>query len=937
MISVLVFVGINTVFYITIFNQQLEFQTELISQQTQVCGRMIEQEGFLFENELNSIPYQNDFTRLFTDEKIKQQGSVHLQQLYTGYADLINKITVYDNSANVYSLILDYKDNFVSDYYESQRQITLNERDELIKDNGEFVLAIPGFDNEGKVQSNILINLNFERFVQAIFERYALEQTLWQTLVTAEGEIIATSEEHIQIPEADMSRISSNILEEEEGAFVHTINIDSIPTRVVSVYYPIRLVKRDLGIIFSMKTDLFLQSIVIKITSISVLSLILIFLLLYIHFRVIKSRSHQEDSDKFYKDSLKKTIDVLPVGLIFIQPRGKISLINNAAMQILDISEAGQNLTYDKLGFDKATVSLDDSIYNRTLGEGSLLIIRKEASLKQIYKTEWEEASGEDKTRIVMLIDVSLIENSWNLHKIAHLSRTELLESMEQEISYPLNNLRETITLLSNNKAAKEIPAAVEDLHKSFSLLSNLIKATMDFAGQTASNAVTEEIPFSLRSEIDLALDHFRGNNSNISIITKIRNDVPDDLVGDPFRFRQVIYNLVKNALGITEEGRILISSEIIEQHEGVLKLQFHVEDTGRGISKDKIGEIMNDLDLWAVEPTTETDEYKLRLSVAKQHIELMKGQLCLSSPSSISTNPDQPGIKCTFTMEVFSGSGIRESLIFKNVSDIGEIGCLVLSQKKDTDDERFAQLLDMGLNPKHLIYRRENLNSLFELVREKEADLQIIILINSSNEDGFLLAEELKRKNIGDNLILILLSSDHKQDNFSLSRNTGIEYYIEEPYESYRFAEILKNHFPEANQETLKKVPAPIKIKGGLEVLLAEDNVFNRKVIQGLFKRLGCEIDQAKNGKEAVEMVGKKDYDIIFMDLLMPEMDGIQAVVEIRKGGTTIPIIALTAVEDQETRQSAIDAGFDDYLIKPASEESLRNIILQHDSKSNS
>jgi len=289
LVSVLAFVAINTIFYFTIFNQQLEFQTELISRQIKVCGNMIEQEGYLFENELNSVPYQNDFTRLFTDDEIKQLGSIHLQQLYRGFDQLINKVTVYDNQSNVYSLILDHMDNFVSDYYESQRQVELNERDELISKNEGFVLTIPGFDGTGKVQSNILVDLNFNRFVKSIFERYALEETLWQTLITSDGEMLATSEENVVFSGTDLSRMGVDILEESEGSFVHTITIDSIPTRVVSVYYPVRLVKRDLGIIFSMKTDLFLQSIIIKIILVSICSLLLIVFLLYIYFRVIKS------------------------------------------------------------------------------------------------------------------------------------------------------------------------------------------------------------------------------------------------------------------------------------------------------------------------------------------------------------------------------------------------------------------------------------------------------------------------------------------------------------------------------------------------------------------------------------------------------------------------------------------------------------------------
>jgi len=280
LISVCIFIAINTIFYFTIYNQQLDFQTGLLARQARVCGNTIEREGQQFENELNSIPYQDDFSKLFSDEEIKQRGSINLQKLYTGFSQLINKITVYDDHNNVYSLILDAKNNFVSDYYESQRQTPLIDRDQLIDNQDKYMLSIPGFNKTGHVQSNILVDINFTRFVDAIFERYTLEQILWHCLISDEGELISTASSDITIPEGDLKRIGSDIREESEGVFIHTILVDSIPTKVVSAYYPVHLVKRNLGIIFSIKSDLFLQSIIIKFIIITVCSLILLALFL---------------------------------------------------------------------------------------------------------------------------------------------------------------------------------------------------------------------------------------------------------------------------------------------------------------------------------------------------------------------------------------------------------------------------------------------------------------------------------------------------------------------------------------------------------------------------------------------------------------------------------------------------------------------------------
>ena len=203
------------------------------------------------------------------------------------------------------------------------------------------------------------------------------------------------------------------------------------------------------------------------------------------------------------------------------------------------------------------------------------------------------------------------------------------------------------------------------------------------------------------------------------------------------------------------------------------------------------------------------------------------------------------------------------------------------------------------------------------------------MIIIHSSSQDGLPASEGIISRGLADKQILILLSSVEKSSNLELCRVSGVDYCIGVPYEPFRFVEILTRHFPGLNAGDLNRIPQPAVIDPNLRILLAEDNVFNRKLMQGLFKKLGLEIDFAENGKQAVEMTRDKTYDYIFMDLLMPEMDGLQAVAEMRRSGLSLPIIALTAVENRDTRKAALDAGFDDYLIKPAEEESIRKIII--------
>jgi CheY-like chemotaxis protein/signal transduction histidine kinase len=915
LLSVFLFIAVNTIFYFQILNRQLDFQTDLLSRQAQICGNTIEQEGLQFEYELHSIPYQDDFTRLFTDQEIRQRGSVNLQKLYAGYSQLINKITVYDNHNNVYSLILDAKNKFVSDYYVSQRQTPLYEKDHLTETGGEHRLFIPGFDENGEVRANIVVDINYDGFVDEIFKQYSLEHTLWQWLVTVDNELISTADHDLIIPAADLKRIGESIREDAQGSFVHSVSLDNVPTRVVSVYYPVRLVNRDLGIVFSIKSDLFLQSILIKLAIITFSSLLLLALLLYIHYRVTGARRRgmhtRENID------VSGVFDIFPFGLVLLDPDGGIIQLNKTARNMLLVDGTHLPARFGDLGLEELTEIDEDGFYERIFGPGTKLRLRSHASPIHVYKTERESGSGETANRLVMLIDISNFENLVNHGKLSLEARTELLENMSREISVPLEKLKESTAALEKSKLSQAGLEAVSDLKKAVAFLSNLVRATLDFASRKSWKVAVEEIPFYLRSEIDLVLDPFRKARSDISIITKIRNEVPEKLIGDPFRLRQATGILVENAVRLTSEGRILLSCEIAERNSGYIKLQFNVEDTGKGFPD-------------GIQPGQAQDDLFPGMELARKNITLMKGDLWMDSPSTISTNPNSPGLRQSFTIEAFPGESMKENLVFKSIANLSEIRCLILSQEKESDNESFAALQDLGIKPGFLIYRKENIESVIALVAEKSSELHLIVVHHTPAQDGMFLIQQLVRKGIVKNQALILVSAVHDPENYARCRKSGVDYYLEEPVESYHFVEILSKHFPDLEKEVLGRVPGPGELNPDLSILLAEDNVFSRKVIQGLFKRLGYEIDLAENGKEAVRMVKENGYDLVFMDLLMPEMDGLQAVAEIRKHGFKSPVIALTADESSDSRKAAMEAGFDDYLVKPAMDDAVRQILAR-------
>jgi CheY-like chemotaxis protein/signal transduction histidine kinase len=796
LISIFLFIGINTVFYITIFNQQLDFQTDLLARQTRLCGSTMEQGGMNFENDLNAIPFAEDFTYLFSNEEIRERGIENLQKLYTKYADLIDKITVLDNENNVYSLILDRRGNFVSDYYESQEQTILREREALIYDQEKYSLSIPVFDENGMVSSNIVVEVNFARYINSIFEKYRLENTLWQWTVTDEGRLIATAETDLSIPSHDLKIIGTDIIEGEESSMVHSIDVNQSTTRVVSVYYPIRLVKRDLGIIFSIKTDLFLRSIITKFSIISLSSLALIALLLYIYFTAYRFKSETVRRKRVSEMALINTLDSLPVGIILSEPGGAIRVMNTTAREWImkDPKDSPVNKSMKELDLDTPVMATDNALYTRAFGQGEVIKTQNDAIIRQLFRREWTAEINKVQTNITLLFDISEFEKLRNLEKIAHLAKTELLESMSHDMAGTVSQLQNAVDKMEKEGSKGNVKDTVVILKKTTDLLSNQISSIIDFATQDAEKVMMEEIPFSLKDEINLAIQPFKSvaSQSNTSIITKIRDNIPDRLIGDPFRLRQILYNLVESSIEQTRGGRVLISAEEIEHHDEYLVIQFQISDTGSGLPQEIIDKFLNrhgdSFDLSG----KGYKENELRIAVAFQYINLLRGQLWMESPSAISTDPDQPGTKYSFTIEVLDGSKIREDILSKDTA---------------------RTLTTSIINP-------------------------------------------------------------------------------------------------------------------DISILLAEDNIFNRKLAQNLFKSLGFEIDQAENGKEAVKMAVEKSYDIIFMDLLMPELDGLQAVAEIRKRGIEVPVVAVTAVENPDTRSDAAALGIEDYLLKPATTDQIKEIL---------
>jgi CheY-like chemotaxis protein len=221
--------------------------------------------------------------------------------------------------------------------------------------------------------------------------------------------------------------------------------------------------------------------------------------------------------------------------------------------------------------------------------------------------------------------------------------------------------------------------------------------------------------------------------------------------------------------------------------------------------------------------------------------------------------------------------------------------------------------------------YNASRYDELKEMIK---GDLfQILCILDEPTMNGIQISRLLADDNLTDRHLILVISSSHRQENYLQTKRNRVDFYMVEPFEQKDVMDCIYESFPAVAMSDRESVR---KVKPNLAILVAEDNEINIRVAQSIFSGLGYKIDIARNGIEAVDMAKAKAYDIVFMDLVMPERDGIQATVELRGQGFQMPVVAMTATANNKTRQKAISSGMNDYVVKPVRPDSIKNLLIK-------
>ncbi|MFD2160872.1 response regulator [Paradesertivirga mongoliensis] len=501
----------------------------------------------------------------------------------------------------------------------------------------------------------------------------------------------------------------------------------------------------------------------------------------------------------------------------------------------------------------------------------------------------------------------------------ANQAKSAFLATMSHEIRTPMNGVLGMTSLLSETILSKEQQEYLEVIHTSGENLLTVINDILDFSKIESGSLELDPHNFELRSCVEDVMDLFsvKAAEKGLDLIYQIDPQIPVQLVADGMRLRQVLINLIANATKFTDKGEIFVSIKLIKREsDGRLTIAFEVKDSGIGIAQDKISKLFKAFSQVDSSTTRKYGGTGLGLVISERLVDLMGGEISVESIEG-------RGSSFNFTIE--AETGIRASTIDVNVGlrDCEGKTVLIIDDNKTNLRILKAQLENWGLNVLTALSGRE---ALFVLNHNSRFDL-VITDMQMPEMSGADLSREIKA--ISPTLPIILLSSigDETKKKYPELFSS----ILTKPVKQMQLMKAVQSGIKKTTEKSASPEPSnnllaeEFAIQHPLEILIAEDNLINQKLILKILSKLGYQPDLANHGKEALERLNEKNYEVILMDMQMPELDGLETTEIIRRTYHNQPvIIALTANALPEDKEKCFNAGMDDYLCKPINLEEL-------------
>ncbi len=919
-ISSIVFLVVSNIYYYSdTYNWQIETNHSVLKKDISTCSEILS--NYWSEAETNIILMLNEgeLGGLFDLKLYDQEIQKRIELLFNRYNTVIDKLEVFDTKGNFYSLTTDRDNNLITGFGESNRKEEFKASVVLSADKSKIIYTQPLL-SDTYIFGYVVFTFDIKQYFKTIFRSFHVENHQFQWVVTSENEILYSPIPNLRI--TDGANIFENQNTDNKKPNIHLLESNGKTFKVMSLSKNIQTSKSNLVLVFSIPIEPITNSIVRNSFLVALISFVVILLIVVSFYRhIIKSRK-SEIRESQSEDALNKILHYLPIGVILTNDENKIKLVNKAALKMFDHEDddillnqiASEDIMFEKKKLIQIIeVSSSSKKYVINGGNDNQQVILSE-------KTTFFNQNV--KYYIQFFIKISQDHLSKEFKK-SDLAKTTFIANVSHELRTPLNGIIGMTDILLTTGSENTDKEMLKVVKRSADTLLALINDILDFSKIESGKLEVESIPTDITKEINHTLESFAtiAKERNIKLHQHIDTILPLDFMCDPLRFRQVLNNLIGNAIKFTAEGDVKLSVHKTKALNGNPALAFTISDTGIGIKKEKLKTIFNS---FAQEDESTTRKFGgtgLGTSISKNLVSLMGGEIWANSPSTICKNSRYPGSDFCFTLP-FVSKRTPKGLDLSYILSWAQINTLIITDESLQVQNIIKNMLALGINYKVMAPSQETV-----MMLDKTTNIQLVIIDQRPDFNGIDFLQQLYSHNLHNNFIIMFQSSDFEMMNTNIGKKLGADIYLRKPVKLNTFRQFIVHHFPSIkSQDGLagKIVPDTIKI------LVAEDNLFNQKVAQNLFRKIGYEIDLANNGREAVDKFKQNKYQIIFMDLMMPELDGFDATKELKCYDETCPIIAMTANNDEKQRELAFKSGMDDFIVKPAQKEEITRMIIK-------